>query len=243
MHALTADQVSLLPKLDFSRRQFVVTSLAAGFALAVQPVSAATITTDTEGLEAGEVKIPVARRRDPGLPGDAGKGRPVPGRPGRAGDLRRPRAHQGHLPPLRQARLPRRRARALRPAGRRLEDDATSSEIIAKVVSKVPDAQVMSDLDATVAWAKATGKGDTAQARHHRLLLGRPDRLALRRAQPEPQGGRRLVRPARRRARRAASEEPDRPGRPSSRPRCSASTAGPTRASRSTSVEQMRKAG
>ena len=36
-------------------------------------------------------------------------------------------------------------------------------EIISKVVSKVPDAQVMSDLDATVAWAKATGKADTAK--------------------------------------------------------------------------------
>ena len=58
-------------------------------------------------------------------------------------------------------------------------------EIISKVVSKVPDAQVMSDLDATVAWAKKTGKGDTTQARHHRVLLGRPDRLALRGAQPE----------------------------------------------------------
>jgi carboxymethylenebutenolidase len=36
-------------------------------------------------------------------------------------------------------------------------------EIISKVVSKVPDKQVMSDLDATVAWAKASGKGDTAK--------------------------------------------------------------------------------
>src|SRR6185436_4369791 len=36
-------------------------------------------------------------------------------------------------------------------------------EIISKVVSKVPDAQVMSDLDATVAWAKKSGKGDTAK--------------------------------------------------------------------------------
>src|SRR5207237_5465594 len=35
------------------------------------------------------------------------------------------------------------------------------SEIIAKVVSKVPDSQVMSDLDAAVAWAKKTGKGNT----------------------------------------------------------------------------------
>src|SRR5207237_8192485 len=37
------------------------------------------------------------------------------------------------------------------------------SEIIAKVVSRVPDSQVMTDLDATVAWAKKSGKGDTAK--------------------------------------------------------------------------------
>ncbi len=29
------------------------------------------------------------------------------------------------------------------------------------IVGSVPDAQVMSDLDATVAWAKSTGKADT----------------------------------------------------------------------------------
>src|SRR3712207_8887881 len=33
-------------------------------------------------------------------------------------------------------------------------------EIISKVVSKVPDEQVMSDLDATVAWAQKSGKAD-----------------------------------------------------------------------------------
>jgi len=36
-------------------------------------------------------------------------------------------------------------------------------EIVAKVVSKVPDAQVMSDLDAAVAYAKASGSGDVAR--------------------------------------------------------------------------------
>jgi carboxymethylenebutenolidase len=36
-------------------------------------------------------------------------------------------------------------------------------EIISKVVSKVPDKQVMADLDATVAWAKKSGKGDTGK--------------------------------------------------------------------------------
>ena len=44
-----------------SRREFVAGSLAAGFALAVQPVNAQTmIVTDTAGLTAGEVKIPTA---------------------------------------------------------------------------------------------------------------------------------------------------------------------------------------
>ena len=42
------------------------------------------------------------------------------------------------------------------------------------------------------------GQGRHGEARHHRLLLGRADRLALRGAQPGPEGGRRLVRPARR---------------------------------------------
>ena len=53
------ESLSMPAKIDFSRRGFVMTSLAAGFALAVQPV-AETITTDTKGLEAGEVKIPVS---------------------------------------------------------------------------------------------------------------------------------------------------------------------------------------
>ena len=54
------DILSLEPRVpDQDRRQFLVTKLTAGFALAVLPVSAQTITTDTKGLEAGEVKIPV----------------------------------------------------------------------------------------------------------------------------------------------------------------------------------------
>ncbi|HET8674565.1 MAG TPA: dienelactone hydrolase family protein, partial [Blastocatellia bacterium] len=53
------DLTRLTPKTEFTRREFVVTTLATGFALAVQPVTAQTITTDTAGLVAGEVKIPV----------------------------------------------------------------------------------------------------------------------------------------------------------------------------------------
>src|ERR1700689_2366636 len=50
---------SLLPEIEWNRRGFIMSSLAAGLALAVQPGSAQTITTDTQGLTAGEVKIPV----------------------------------------------------------------------------------------------------------------------------------------------------------------------------------------
>ena len=49
---------SLYPKQAFDRRGFMKTSLGAGFALAVLPVSAQTITTPTTGLDAGEVKVP-----------------------------------------------------------------------------------------------------------------------------------------------------------------------------------------
>lgn len=49
------------PRSAFTRRDFVMTMLASGFALAVRPIAAQTaITTDTDGLTAGEVKIPVA---------------------------------------------------------------------------------------------------------------------------------------------------------------------------------------
>ena len=40
------------------RRTFIVTSLSADFAAAVMPVTAQTITTPTDGLTAGEVKVP-----------------------------------------------------------------------------------------------------------------------------------------------------------------------------------------
>ena len=57
---MPAHLTSLAPSTDWSRRGFVVTTLASGFAMSVRPVSAETITTDTKGLEAGEVKIPVS---------------------------------------------------------------------------------------------------------------------------------------------------------------------------------------
>jgi carboxymethylenebutenolidase len=61
MDGLDAHIRSLTPATDFSRRGFLTTSLVAGFTLATGPVNAqSVITTDANGLTAGEVKIPVA---------------------------------------------------------------------------------------------------------------------------------------------------------------------------------------
>src|ERR1700683_891038 len=72
------DVLSFVNDRKLGRREFVVTSLAAGFALAVQPVSAETITTDSKGLEAGEVKIPVADGTIPAYRAMPDKGGPFP---------------------------------------------------------------------------------------------------------------------------------------------------------------------
>jgi len=57
---------SLLPKVELTRRGFVVTSLATGFALAAGPVQASVIKTDAKGLTAGEVTIPTGDGQIPG---------------------------------------------------------------------------------------------------------------------------------------------------------------------------------
>ncbi|HMD05657.1 MAG TPA: dienelactone hydrolase family protein, partial [Candidatus Binatus sp.] len=149
-------------KTEISRRAFVVGSLAAGFALAVMPVSADTITTDSNGLVAGEVKIPVEGGEIPAYRAMPASGGPFPtvlvvheifGVHEHIKDICRRLAKLGYfaVAPLLFAR----------------EGDVTSmtdmQQIIAQVVGKVPDKQVASDLDATVAWAKSTGHADTAK--------------------------------------------------------------------------------
>jgi carboxymethylenebutenolidase len=155
------DLLSLLPKTDLTRRGFVVTSLAAGFALAAQPISAQTITTDTKGLEAGEVKIPVPDGQIPAYRAMPAEGGPFPvilvvqeifGVHEHIKDICRRLAKLGFL--------------AIAPELYARQGDVSKLEgfqEILKIVSKVPDAQVMSDLDATVAWVKKDGKGDAAK--------------------------------------------------------------------------------
>jgi carboxymethylenebutenolidase len=145
---------------DFSRRGFVVTSLATGFALAVQPVSAQTITTDAEGLVAGEVKIPTKDGQIPAYRAQPQGDGPFPvvlvvqeifGVHDHIKDVCRRFAKLGYL--------------AIAPELYARQGDVSKLEgfpEILKIVSKVPDAQVMSDLDAAVDFAKGS-KGDVAR--------------------------------------------------------------------------------
>ncbi|HEU0138139.1 MAG TPA: dienelactone hydrolase family protein [Bryobacteraceae bacterium] len=152
------DLLSLLPEREEDRRQFLVTKLAVGFALAVRPVTAETITTDTQGLEAGEVQIRVADGEIPGYRAMPAKGSNFPvvlvvqeifGVHEHIKDICRRLAKRGYL--------------AVAPELYARQGDVSNiqdiQQIISTVVSKVPDSQVMSDLDHTAAWAKKSSKG------------------------------------------------------------------------------------
>jgi carboxymethylenebutenolidase len=144
---------------DFTRREFVITTLAAGYALAVQPVSAQNIMTDVTGLNAGEVEIPVADGQIPAYRAMPATGGPFPvvlvvqeifGVHEYIQDVCRRLAKLGYL--------------AVAPQLYARQGDVSKipdvQEIFAKVVSKVPDAQVMADLNGAVNWAEKSGKGD-----------------------------------------------------------------------------------
>jgi carboxymethylenebutenolidase len=145
---------------DFTRRQFIaVTSLAAGFALAVRPIRAEFITTDMEGLVGGQVKIPVEDGEIPAYRAMPMKGEKFPivlvvheifGVHEHIQDVCRRFAKLGYLAIAPQLFARQGNVSKLRDV----------QEIIGKVVSQVPDAQVMSDLDATVSWAEKSEKGD-----------------------------------------------------------------------------------
>jgi len=153
---------ALLPRAAWTRRGFVMTSLATGFALSVQPISAEAIHTDTTGLEAGEVKVPVLDGSIPAYRAMPDKGGPfatvlvvqeIFGVHEHIKDLCRRLAKVGYY-----TIAPELYARQGNPA-----EISDAQEIMAKIVAKVPDAQQMSDLDASVAFAKASGKADTTK--------------------------------------------------------------------------------
>jgi carboxymethylenebutenolidase len=163
MEVITSSEVnSLLPEQKYDRRNFMVTSLAAGFALAVQPVSAQTITTDTSGLMAGEVKVPVKDGEIPAYRAMPAVGTNFPtvlviqeifGVHEHIRDMCRRFAKLGYF--------------AVAPELYSRQGDVSKmtnvQEIVDNVVKKVPDAQVMGDLDSAVAYAKASGKADVSR--------------------------------------------------------------------------------
>lgn len=163
----TRDLRSLAPRPELGRRDFTrgfaMTGLATGFALAVQPIAAQTmITTDTVGLEAGEVKVPVADGTIPAYRAMPAAGGPfatvlvvseIFGVHEHIKDICRRFAKAGYL-----AVAPELFARQGDPS--KYSDFQT---LIREVVSKVPDAQVMADLDATATWAAASSRGDAAR--------------------------------------------------------------------------------
>ncbi|TAD92056.1 MAG: carboxymethylenebutenolidase [Alphaproteobacteria bacterium] len=135
-----------------------MTSLATGFALSTHPVQAQTmITTPTDGLVAGEVTIPIGSDRIPAyraMPSGAG---PFPvvlvvqeifGVHEHIKDVCRRLARQGYC------------AVATELFARQGDvSRLTDFNAIRPIVAAVPDSQVMTDLDATAAWARAESRG------------------------------------------------------------------------------------
>ena len=144
------------PLARLNRRQFVGRGIGTGFAAAVLPVSAQTIKTSSAGLLTGEVTVPVNGFQMPAYrAAPAGRtGLPlvlvvseVFGVHEYIADVANRLAQAGYF--------------AVAPELFVRQGDAAGygeiAKLLAEVVNQVPDAQVMADLDATLAWARAEG--------------------------------------------------------------------------------------
>lgn len=134
------------------RRDFIKGTLAVGFAAAVLPVSAQTISTDTSGLEVGAVQVPTPNGDVPAYYAMPKNGKNLAvvlvvheifGVHEHIKDICRRLAKAGYY--------------AIAPGLFIRQGDVSTisniPDIQKNVTSKVPDAQVMSDLDACVAFA------------------------------------------------------------------------------------------
>jgi carboxymethylenebutenolidase len=149
---------ALVPQNTYDRRSFIVTSLSAGFAASVMPVGAQTISTSADGLQVMEVKIPAQGGDIPGYAAMPATGSGFPlvlvvqeifGVHEHIKDVCRRFAKLGYM--------------AIAPELYARQGDVskiTNIPDIMPIVSKVPDAQVMADLDATVAYAAKSGKAN-----------------------------------------------------------------------------------
>ena len=144
-----------------ARRTVLLAGLGTGFALAAEPLMAQVITTPSDGLVAGEVKIPTANGEIPAYRAmPDGKG-PFPtmlvieeifGVHEHIKDVCRRFAKLGYFAVSAELF-----ARVGDPS------KADIKTILSEIVPKVPDAQAMADLDSTVAYAKASGAADTTR--------------------------------------------------------------------------------
>ena len=157
---MSQDIIDRIAGSPLDRRAFAVTSLATGFALAVQPISAAAITTDAMGLETGEAKIPVSDGEIPAYWARPAKGtklgtilvvQEIFGVHEWIKDICRRFAKEGYF-----AVAPSLYARQGDPAAY-----TDIQKLVTEIVSKVDDTVVMTDLDATAKWAAANGGNAT----------------------------------------------------------------------------------
>src|SRR4030088_3663343 len=151
----TSDVIGLTKVAPFSRRGFMTATAAvtAGYTLAAGPVRADVITTDTNGLTAGDAKIKVADGEMPGyFARPTGVSNPavvlvameIFGLHEYIKDVTRRLAKLG--------------AFAVAPDYYFRLGDLTKISAVQQLmplVNSKPDAQLVADLDATVAWAKS----------------------------------------------------------------------------------------
>src|ERR1700733_735097 len=160
---LTSDVVGLTKVAPFSRRGFMTASaaVAAGYTLAAGPARADVITTSTDGLTAGDAKIKVA---DGEMPGYFARPKGVRNPPVVLVAMEIFGLHEYIKDVTR--RLAKLGALAVAPDYyfRKGVDltKITDIEQLLPIVNAKPDAELLSDLDSTVAWAKAQG-GNTAR--------------------------------------------------------------------------------
>jgi carboxymethylenebutenolidase len=154
---------TLGPAMPLTRRRLIKASLGVGFCAAVTPVAGQAITTSSDGLIAGEVKVPAGGVDIPAYRAMPDRGGPFPVVP--VGheifgvheyikDICRRFARLGYF--------------AIAPDLFARQGDAAAEpnpdRLYLRIVLKTPDSEAISDLDATLAYAKSTGSADVARA-------------------------------------------------------------------------------
>ena len=151
-------EIAGLREYPLARRGLMMTGLISGFTLAVDRVEAQTITTDSNGLDAGDTKIPTSSGELPAYYARPAKGTHFPivivneeifGVHEHIADICRRLAKVGYLAVATEYYA-------------RIGDLSKMTDvptILKDVIFKTPDAQYLSDVDSTITWA-GKNKGD-----------------------------------------------------------------------------------